>query len=61
MTTSLLLLLAVACIAAAPEHQPKAAALSRPAEHDFVVKDFRFQSGETLPEIRLHYRTLSLP
>jgi homoserine O-acetyltransferase/O-succinyltransferase len=25
---------------------------------DYVLKDFRFASGETLPELRLHYRTL---
>jgi homoserine O-acetyltransferase len=30
-------------------------------EHDFVLKDFRFASGETLPELRLHYRTLGSP
>jgi len=27
-------------------------------EGDFTVKDFKFQSGETLPEMRLHYTTL---
>lgn len=27
-------------------------------EGDFVVHDFHFKSGETLPELRLHYRTL---
>ncbi len=30
-------------------------------EGDFVVRDFRFRSGETLPELRLHYRTLGTP
>ena len=30
-------------------------------EGDFVVKNFRFNSGETLPELRLHYRTLGTP
>jgi homoserine O-acetyltransferase len=30
-------------------------------EGDFVVKDFRFASGERLPELRLHYRTLGAP
>jgi homoserine O-acetyltransferase/O-succinyltransferase len=30
-------------------------------EGDFVVRDFRFASGETLPELRLHYRTLGRP
>src|SRR5437870_10719440 len=29
-----------------------------PAEGDFTVRDFKFASGETLPELRLHYRTL---
>jgi len=29
-----------------------------PAEADFTVRDFKFASGETLPELRLHYRTL---
>ena len=30
-------------------------------EGDFVVRDFRFRSGETLPELRLHYTTLGEP
>ena len=30
-------------------------------EGDFVVHDFRFASGETMPELRLHYRTLGTP
>src|SRR5437660_7675342 len=29
-----------------------------PTEGDFTVRDFRFASGETLPELRIHYRTL---
>ncbi|HEY3052791.1 MAG TPA: hypothetical protein VGK04_05310, partial [Thermoanaerobaculia bacterium] len=29
-----------------------------PAEHDFVVRDFRFATGETLPEVRIHYVTI---
>src|SRR5438270_10923236 len=28
-----------------------------PKEADFNVKDFRFRSGETLPEVRIHYAT----
>lgn len=30
-------------------------------EHDFVIRDFKFASGETLPELRIHYRTLGTP
>jgi homoserine O-acetyltransferase/O-succinyltransferase len=29
-----------------------------PTESDFTIHDFKFASGETLPELRLHYRTL---
>ncbi len=32
-----------------------------PKEGDWVVKDFKFNSGETLPELRLHYTTLGDP
>src|SRR5438309_5088583 len=32
-----------------------------PAEGDYVIKDFRFASGESLPELRLHYATLGHP
>ncbi len=28
---------------------------------DFVIRGFRFASGETLPELRIHYRTLGRP
>jgi homoserine O-acetyltransferase/O-succinyltransferase len=31
------------------------------AESDFVAKSFKFHSGETLPELRLHYTTLGKP
>jgi homoserine O-acetyltransferase/O-succinyltransferase len=29
-----------------------------PTEGDFTIRDFKFQSGEILPELRIHYRTL---
>jgi homoserine O-acetyltransferase len=32
-----------------------------PTEGDFIIRDFKFTSGETLPELRLHYRTLGNP
>jgi homoserine O-acetyltransferase len=32
-----------------------------PQEGNYVVRDFHFQSGETLPEVRLHYYTLGKP
>jgi len=32
-----------------------------PQEGEYVVRDFHFRSGETLPEVRLHYYTLGKP
>lgn len=42
---------------------PAALAQSFPAPepHDFIVKDFRFANGESLPEVRIHYRTVGTP
>jgi homoserine O-acetyltransferase len=39
--------------------QPSAAL--QPAQGDYVIKNFRFASGQTLPELRIHYRTLGTP
>ena len=32
-----------------------------PTEGDHTIRDFKFASGETLPGLRLHYRTLGKP
>jgi homoserine O-acetyltransferase/O-succinyltransferase len=32
-----------------------------PKEGDWVVRDFRFHTGEVLPELRLHYTTVGAP
>ena len=32
-----------------------------PGEGDYMIRDFKFTSGETLPELRLHYRTIGKP
>jgi homoserine O-acetyltransferase/O-succinyltransferase len=40
-----------------------AAAADYPAakEDDFIARDFKFHTGEVLPEVRLHYRTVGEP
>jgi len=43
---------------AAAQHPPAAPATT---EGEFVVKNFQFRSGESLPELRLHYATLGKP
>src|ERR1041385_5442202 len=45
-----LLLLAVTAVDAA-DYPP-------PTENDYSIRNFKFSSGETLPELRIHYRTL---
>src|SRR5215813_11747142 len=32
-----------------------------PKEADWIAKDFRFHTGEVLPEVRLHYATVGAP
>ena len=38
-----------------------ASAWAQGAPGDFIARDFRFASGESLPELRLHYTTLGAP
>jgi homoserine O-acetyltransferase len=40
---------------------PARAESPAPKQGDYVIRDFRFRSGETLPELRVHYRTLGAP
>ena len=49
------MLVSLACAATA------AAQPLRMVHGDFVIKNFRFMSGEVLPVLRLHYRTLGKP
>src|SRR5207248_8689969 len=39
----------------------RAAEYPAPVEGDFVARDFAFATGERLPELRLHYRTIGTP
>jgi homoserine O-acetyltransferase len=33
----------------------------QPTQGDYVIQNFKFASGETLPELKIHYRTLGTP
>ncbi len=51
---------AAACLCLAP-HATRAdppASAPKPVESDYVIPNFRFASGETLPELRLHFLTI---
>jgi len=54
MFATVLFATAVPALAAAAE-------LPNAQEGDFVVKNYTFKSGETLPEVKLHYRTIGSP
>jgi homoserine O-acetyltransferase len=39
----------------------RAADYPPPTEADYVIRDFQFRSGHTIPELRMHYRTFGAP
>ena len=54
-------LLAMTVPAGPARAQSTAAQTSAPVEADYVARDFKFQAGDTLPALTLHYRTLGTP
>jgi homoserine O-acetyltransferase len=49
------------CVGAALSTGAAQAPAPGPVERDFVIRDFRFASGESLPALTIHYRTLGRP
>jgi homoserine O-acetyltransferase len=56
-----LALIAPLLTAVAQERRPAEATWPAPQESDFVIRNFKFRSGEALPELRIHYATLGKP
>ncbi len=52
------LLFALAVTFATVATDVEAADYPAPTEGDYILRDFKFASGESLPELRIHYRTL---
>jgi homoserine O-acetyltransferase len=52
---------AFACLLACAVSTARAEPALQTQEGDFTVRDFHFRSGETLPELKLHYTTLGKP
>jgi homoserine O-acetyltransferase len=59
--TQRLLVIATLTLLLVVSHGASAADYPAPREGDATLKDFRFATGETLPELRIHYRTLGTP
>ncbi|HKT88726.1 MAG TPA: alpha/beta fold hydrolase [Candidatus Sulfotelmatobacter sp.] len=53
--------LSASCLTYCFAQQPQSATKPAPAEGDYIIHNFRFKSGETLPELRMHYTTLGKP
>ena len=54
------LLLVLLVLSALPAAQ-RGGAVPPATEHDFVMRDFAFTDGSTLPELKIHYATLGAP
>jgi homoserine O-acetyltransferase len=61
MRPSLLAALAFGAALAVPHSARAQRGPRAPRGNDYVIHDFKFESGETLPELRLHYVTLGTP
>jgi homoserine O-acetyltransferase len=57
----LVLVSSSAASAQTPGPAPPARNYPAPVEGDFVIPNFHFRSGEVLPELKIHYRTVGAP
>jgi homoserine O-acetyltransferase/O-succinyltransferase len=55
LSVLLAVILAMNCFAALAADYPA------PKQGDFIARDFKFHTGETMPELRLHYTTVGEP
>lgn len=61
MKRALLLLFlscSLTCVVSAQTSNPPLRTYPAPVEGDYIIQNFRFRSGETLPELKIHYRTI---
>jgi homoserine O-acetyltransferase len=57
----LILVSSGAAFAQTPSPTPTPRNYPAPIEGDYVIQNFRFRSGETLPALKIHYRTIGTP
>jgi homoserine O-acetyltransferase/O-succinyltransferase len=61
MRTRSIAAFAVVLLAVASRSHAQPRSFPTPVEADFVAREFTFASGETLPTLTLHYRTIGTP
>ncbi len=57
----LILVVSVTAFTQTPSPTPMSRNYPAPVEGDFVIPNFHFRSGEVLPELKIHYRTIGTP
>ena len=57
----LALISSTAAFAQTPSPTPAPRNYPAPVEGDYVIPNFHFRSGEVLPELKIHYRTIGAP
>jgi homoserine O-acetyltransferase/O-succinyltransferase len=57
----LIFISSAAALSQTPSSTPVSQNYPAPVEGDFVIPNFHFRSGETLPELKIHYRTIGTP
>jgi homoserine O-acetyltransferase len=55
------LVTSLACVEGALAQGVQGSSYPTPKEGDWIAKDFRFHTGEIMPELRLHYTTVGAP
>src|SRR5712664_816568 len=64
MRPTLVLLFLTVCFSPLPSQaqtSPPPRNYPAPVEGVYVIQNFHFRSGETLPELKIHYRTIGTP
>lgn len=59
--TSVWIIAGLCCALLLFGNEAQAAPYPEPVHGDFILHDFRFSNGESLPEVRMHYFTLGKP
>ena len=61
LSLAIVLVASLACIESALAQDTQALNYPAPKEGDWIAKDFRFHTGEVIPELRVHYTTVGAP
>ena len=61
LSLALAIVTSLACVEGALAQGAQGPSYPAPKEGDWIAKDFRFHTGEIMPEVRVHYTTVGAP